>query len=131
MHALPAAPAAEQNSFSVREIRAPNSCLSEKVPATMKTCKGCLLWAALGKLLTQMIEAMGLTRDEVYICNVVKCVRRKTAGPKTTKFATTPSWRDCGTERARGCRRRTDPARRSGISYVKQLRAAEPQRDSQ
>ncbi len=26
-----------------------------------------------GKLLTQMIEAMGLTRDDVYICNVVKC----------------------------------------------------------
>jgi uracil-DNA glycosylase len=26
-----------------------------------------------GKLLTQMIEAMGLQRKEVYICNVVKC----------------------------------------------------------
>lgn len=26
-----------------------------------------------GKLLTQMIEAMGLTREQVYICNVVKC----------------------------------------------------------
>src|ERR1019366_4642773 len=26
-----------------------------------------------GKLLTQMIEAMGLTRDAVYIANVVKC----------------------------------------------------------
>ena len=26
-----------------------------------------------GKLLTQMIEAMGLQRTEVYICNVVKC----------------------------------------------------------
>lgn len=26
-----------------------------------------------GQLLTRMIEAMGLTRDEVYICNVVKC----------------------------------------------------------
>jgi uracil-DNA glycosylase len=26
-----------------------------------------------GKLLTQMIEAMGLRREEVYICNVVKC----------------------------------------------------------
>jgi uracil-DNA glycosylase len=26
-----------------------------------------------GKLLTQMIEAMGLGRQEVYICNVVKC----------------------------------------------------------
>lgn len=26
-----------------------------------------------GQLLTKMIEAMGLTRDEVYICNVLKC----------------------------------------------------------
>ena len=26
-----------------------------------------------GKLLTQMIEAMGLRRSDVYICNVVKC----------------------------------------------------------
>jgi DNA polymerase len=26
-----------------------------------------------GKLLTQMIEAMGLEREDVYICNVVKC----------------------------------------------------------
>lgn len=26
-----------------------------------------------GKLLTDIIKAMGLTRDEVYICNIVKC----------------------------------------------------------
>jgi DNA polymerase len=26
-----------------------------------------------GELLTKMIEAMGLTREEVFICNVVKC----------------------------------------------------------
>lgn len=26
-----------------------------------------------GKLLTKMIEAMGLSREEIYICNVVKC----------------------------------------------------------
>lgn len=26
-----------------------------------------------GKLLTRMIEAMGLSRDDVYICNVLKC----------------------------------------------------------
>lgn len=28
---------------------------------------------AAGKLLTRIIEAMGLTRDEVYICNILKC----------------------------------------------------------
>ena len=26
-----------------------------------------------GQLLTKMIDAMGLTRDEVYICNILKC----------------------------------------------------------
>ena len=26
-----------------------------------------------GQLLTRMVEAMGLTRDEIYICNVLKC----------------------------------------------------------
>jgi DNA polymerase len=26
-----------------------------------------------GQLLTKMIEAMGLTRDEVFICNILKC----------------------------------------------------------
>jgi len=28
---------------------------------------------AAGKLLTKIIEAMGLTRDDVYICNILKC----------------------------------------------------------
>jgi uracil-DNA glycosylase family 4 len=28
---------------------------------------------AAGKLLTDVVKAMGLTRDEVYICNVIKC----------------------------------------------------------
>src|SRR4029079_12771444 len=28
---------------------------------------------AAGQLLTKMIEAMGLSRDEVYICNIIKC----------------------------------------------------------
>lgn len=28
---------------------------------------------AAGGLLTRIIEAMGLTRDEVYICNIIKC----------------------------------------------------------
>jgi len=28
---------------------------------------------AAGKLLTRIIEAMGLTRDQVYICNILKC----------------------------------------------------------
>jgi len=41
-----------------------------------------------GKLLTQMIEAMGLTRDAVYICNVVKCRPPENRKPEDDEVAT-------------------------------------------
>jgi uracil-DNA glycosylase len=41
-----------------------------------------------GKLLTQMIEAMGLKRDEVYICNVVKCRPPENRAPEPDEMET-------------------------------------------
>lgn len=41
-----------------------------------------------GKLLTQMIEAMGLTRQQVYICNVVKCRPPENRTPEKDEVAT-------------------------------------------
>jgi len=41
-----------------------------------------------GKLLTQMIEAMGLRRDDVYICNVVKCRPPENRRPEDDEVAT-------------------------------------------
>jgi len=41
-----------------------------------------------GKLLTQMIEAMGLRRDDVYICNVVKCRPPENRLPEKDEIAT-------------------------------------------
>lgn len=41
-----------------------------------------------GKLLTQMIEAMGLLRDDVYICNVVKCRPPENRKPEDDEVAT-------------------------------------------
>lgn len=41
-----------------------------------------------GKLLTQMIEAMGLTRDDVYIANVVKCRPPDNRPPEREEMAT-------------------------------------------
>jgi len=38
-----------------------------------------------GKLLTQMIEAMGSSAEDVYICNVVKCRPPEIASRKTMK----------------------------------------------
>ena len=52
-----------------------------------------------GKLLTQMIEAMGLQRQDVYICNVVKCrppenrLRKKTKSPNARRFCCVSSTR--------------------------------------
>lgn len=41
-----------------------------------------------GKLLTQMIEAMGLQREDVYICNVVKCRPPENRKPEDDEAAT-------------------------------------------
>jgi uracil-DNA glycosylase family 4 len=40
-----------------------------------------------GKLLTQMIEAMGLQRSDVYICNVVKCRPPQNRAPEKDEVA--------------------------------------------
>src|SRR5579862_8489405 len=40
-----------------------------------------------GKLLTQMIEAMGLRRSDVYICNVVKCRPPDNRAPEKDEVA--------------------------------------------
>jgi len=40
-----------------------------------------------GKLLTQMIEAMGLTREQVYICNIVKCRPPQNRPPEKDEIA--------------------------------------------
>ncbi|HVC00518.1 MAG TPA: uracil-DNA glycosylase [Candidatus Dormibacteraeota bacterium] len=41
-----------------------------------------------GKLLTQMIEAMGLNRQDVFICNVVKCRPPSNRTPEKDEIAT-------------------------------------------
>jgi DNA polymerase len=41
-----------------------------------------------GKLLNQMIEAMGLKREDVYICNVVKCRPPENRAPEKDEVAT-------------------------------------------
>ena len=42
-------------------------------PGADEDAQGLPFVGRAGKLLTQMIEAMGLRRGDVYICNVVKC----------------------------------------------------------
>jgi uracil-DNA glycosylase family 4 len=42
-------------------------------PGAEEDSQGIPFVGAAGQLLTKMIQAMGFSRDEVYICNVVKC----------------------------------------------------------
>jgi uracil-DNA glycosylase len=42
-------------------------------PGAEEDAQGLPFVGAAGQLLTRMIQAMGLRRDDVYICNVVKC----------------------------------------------------------
>jgi uracil-DNA glycosylase family 4 len=42
-------------------------------PGAEEDAQGIPFVGAAGQLLTKMIQAMGFARDEVYICNVVKC----------------------------------------------------------
>lgn len=43
---------------------------------------------AAGQLLTKMIEAMGFARDQVYICNVVKCRPPNNRTPESDEIST-------------------------------------------
>ena len=42
-------------------------------PGADEDMQGLAFVGAAGQLLTKMIAAMGMTREEVYICNIVKC----------------------------------------------------------
>ena len=44
-----------------------------EAPGAEEDRQGLPFVGAAGQLLTRMIEAMGLTRDDVYITNIIKC----------------------------------------------------------
>lgn len=44
-----------------------------EAPGHDEDLQGLAFVGKAGQLLTKMIEAMGLTRDQVYICNILKC----------------------------------------------------------
>jgi len=44
-----------------------------EAPGAEEDKQGLAFVGRAGQLLTRMVEAMGLTRDQVYICNVLKC----------------------------------------------------------
>ncbi len=57
-------------------------------PGADEDAQGLPFVGRAGKLLTQMIEAMGLQRRDVYICNVVKCRPPENRAPEPDEVTT-------------------------------------------
>jgi uracil-DNA glycosylase len=57
-------------------------------PGADEDAQGLPFVGRAGKLLTQMIEAMGLQRSDVYICNVVKCRPPQNRAPEPDEVQT-------------------------------------------
>lgn len=57
-------------------------------PGADEDAQGLPFVGRAGKLLTQMIEAMGLQRKDVYICNVVKCRPPENRTPERDEVST-------------------------------------------
>lgn len=71
----------KKSVFGVGDINAKIAFIGEG-PGADENAKGVPFVGKAGKLLDKMIEAMGLTRDDVYITNVVKCRPPKNRNPQ-------------------------------------------------
>ncbi len=87
MHALPAEQATEQDRIRRRKSARRTGVCGEG-PGHDEDLQGLAFVGRAGKLLTQMIEAMGLRREDVYICNVVKCRPPENRKPEEDEVAT-------------------------------------------
>ena len=59
-----------------------------EAPGADEDAQGIPFVGRAGQLLTKMIEAMGLTRDEIYIANVLKCRPPGNRNPEPDEIAT-------------------------------------------
>lgn len=62
-------------------------CFVGEGPGADEDAQGVPFVGKAGQLLTKMIEAMGFTRDDVYICNVVKCRPPDNRNPEPDEIA--------------------------------------------
>lgn len=62
-----------QRTVFARGTGASGLCFVGEGPGADEDAQGIPFVGAAGQLLDRMIEGMGLTRDEVYVCNIVKC----------------------------------------------------------
>ena len=61
-------------------------------PGADEDMQGLAFVGAAGQLLTKMIAAMGMTREEVYICNIVKCRPPQNRDPLPEESAACMPW---------------------------------------
>ena len=57
-----------------------------EAPGGTEDAQGLAFVGRAGKLLTNIIEAMGLSRQDVYICNILKCRPPNNRDPQTTEI---------------------------------------------
>jgi uracil-DNA glycosylase family 4 len=62
-------------------------CFIGEGPGADEDVQGYPFVGAAGQLLDKMIEAMGLSRDDVYVCNIVKCRPPKNRKPEPEEMA--------------------------------------------
>ncbi|HWA75590.1 MAG TPA: uracil-DNA glycosylase [Polyangiaceae bacterium] len=62
-------------------------CFVGEGPGADEDLQGYPFVGAAGQLLDRMIEAMGIGRDEVYVCNIVKCRPPKNRKPEPEEMA--------------------------------------------
>jgi len=62
-----------QRTVFARGTGASGLCFVGEGPGAEEDAQGIPFVGAAGQLLDRMIDGMGLTRDEVYVCNIVKC----------------------------------------------------------
>ena len=63
-------------------------CFVGEGPGAEEDAQGYPFVGAAGQLLDKMIAAMGFSRDEVYVCNIVKCRPPKNRKPEPEEMAT-------------------------------------------
>ena len=73
------------NSVFARGTGSSGLCFVGEGPGADEDAQGLPFVGAAGQLLDKMIAAMGLAREEVYICNIVKCRPPKNRKPSPTE----------------------------------------------
>ena len=67
-------------------------CFVGEAPGAEEDASGFPFVGPAGQLLDKMIAAMGLGRDEVYVCNVLKCRPPKNRAPTPAELAACKPW---------------------------------------